>query len=128
MTRLMGRWTARHMLAAAALTAAALLSGPLEARAQTAPGGPAACAPHGEMTMRLKEAFGETRVGLGLGGGAPSAEGPGLATAVVELYASMQSGSWTVLVTRADGRACILAAGRDWLADAPDIALLGDPA
>jgi hypothetical protein len=34
--------------------------------------------------------------------------------AVMEIYASEETGTWTILVTRPDGQACLIAAGRMW--------------
>lgn len=77
------------------------------------------CAPHAALARHLAERFGET----------PRAVGLISDTRIVQLY-SAPGGSWTIVVATADGRACILAAGRSW----HDIALPdqadepGDPA
>lgn len=71
-------------------------------------GGPAAqgvCLPHSEAVRKLSE-IGESRVGLGI------SERSG---AVIELYVADETGTFTVLVTRPDGIACITAWGVDWM-------------
>lgn len=40
-------------------------------------------------------------------------------TKMVEIWTSEANGSWTILVTQANGITCIAAAGRNWL-DMPD--------
>ena len=61
------------------------------------------CAPHNEMVALLSAKYKEAPKGLGLVHG----------TRVVELFVS-RAGSWTIVATRLDGKACILAAGKDW--------------
>ncbi|WP_170415023.1 hypothetical protein [Ruegeria atlantica] len=60
------------------------------------------CAPRDEVIKRLTESYGETRQGLGI-----ARQG-----AVMELYASEQSGSWTITVTLPDGITCLVASGQ----------------
>lgn len=43
------------------------------------------------------------------------ASGLGTDTKMVEIWASPESGSWTILITQADGQSCIAAAGQNWL-------------
>lgn len=62
--------------------------------------GPPPCADHASVVERLATAFGETRRSIALGGGS-----------VVETFASDETGTWTIIVTRPDGLACLLAAG-----------------
>jgi len=59
-----------------------------------------ACAPRAVVTGKLTADFGETRQSLGLGGGA-----------LVELWANIATGSWTITVTDARGLTCVRAAG-----------------
>lgn len=75
-------------------------------RAQPVQG--AACAPRSEMIAALTQRFGEVQRGAGLVDAAQ----------LIEIWSAPGSGSWTVLVTRVDGRSCILASGRHWR-DAP---------
>lgn len=86
----------RHLLFAG-LTACAL-----PAHAQQA------CAPRADIVAQLASAYGEHRVAAGL-------QSPG----VIEVFASAETGTWTIIVTRPDGIACAVAAGEAWQADAP---------
>ncbi|MGM0584772.1 MAG: hypothetical protein ACQEUZ_08975 [Pseudomonadota bacterium] len=68
---------------------------------------------------RLSSAYGEQRRGYGL-----EEEQAG---GVVELWASEETGSWTLILTTPEGLACLLASGRHWTPE--DVAkLTGDPA
>ena len=60
------------------------------------------CGKRADMVRQLDEKYGETRRSMGL------AEGRG----VVELYASEETGSWTILITSPQGTACMMAAGQ----------------
>ncbi len=68
------------------------------------------CAPRADVLQRLTEAYGETRRGIGI-----TRQG-----AVMELFASDQSGSWTITVTLPDGMTCLVASGQAYeqMADA----------
>ena len=82
------------------IATAALLIGLLwiaRAEAQTQ------CGPHSRIVQVLAGKFGE----------APKAIGTVSRDHVMEVYIS-QAGSWTILVTSADGTSCILASGSDW--------------
>ncbi|MEZ5797931.1 MAG: hypothetical protein R3D63_10905 [Paracoccaceae bacterium] len=70
--------------------------------------GAAQCGPRDAVVAELADRFGETRRSLGL-----------TASAVVEVYASSETGSWTIAVTTPDGTMCLVAAGRDFQADPP---------
>ena len=89
--------TLRSALAASLLVSAALaLVAPAHAAMPK-------CAPHKEMLALLSDKYQEAPRGLGLVRG----------TRVVELFVS-RAGTWTILATRLDGKACIIAAGKDW--------------
>lgn len=60
------------------------------------------CAPRETVVQRLAEAYGETRQSVGLWA----------SNAVVEVFASDASGSWTITVTGPDGITCLVAAGQ----------------
>ncbi len=60
------------------------------------------CAPREMVVQRLNEAYGETRRSMGLGAN----------NAVVEVFASATSGSWTITVTGTNGITCLIAAGQ----------------
>ena len=62
----------------------------------------AQCAPRDTVVQRLAEAYGETRQSMGLGAD----------NAVVEVFASATSGSWTITVTGTNGITCLIAAGQ----------------
>ena len=69
------------------------------------------CVPFGEMTERLAAEYGELVIGRGL-----NANG-----VLVELYASADGESWTIVWSRADGLSCIWASGigKNWQVVAP---------
>ncbi|WP_170402709.1 hypothetical protein [Ruegeria arenilitoris] len=60
------------------------------------------CAPREDVVKRLTETYGETRRGIGI-----ARQG-----AVMEVYASDQTGSWTITVTLPDGMTCLIATGQ----------------
>lgn len=76
--------------------AAVLMTGP--ALAQSGPN----CAPREIVVDRLASKYGETRQSMGLGAN----------NAVVEVFASDDSGSWTITVTSANGMTCLVASGQ----------------
>ena len=59
------------------------------------------CAPRGAVVKRLQDKYGESRQSIGLGAD----------NSVVEVFASTETGTWTITVTRPDGIACLVAAG-----------------
>ena len=62
----------------------------------------AQCAPREVVVERLNEAYGESRQSMGLAAN----------NAVVEVFASDTSGSWTITVTGPNGVTCLIAAGQ----------------
>lgn len=86
----MTRWT----LALLGTLAAPTLPGGAEAQPRT-------CADHAVISTRLAEGWGESRQSIGLG-----ADG-----AVVETYASLETGTWTIVVTTPGGPTCLVASG-----------------
>lgn len=78
------------------------------------------CAPHESVVAQLAEKYGETRQSMGLIQD----------NQVVEVFASLVTGSWTIIVTRPTGIACLVAAGESFelVKDGFDPTLLGDPA
>ncbi|MEP3334182.1 hypothetical protein [Sedimentitalea sp.] len=68
------------------------------------------CAPRDAVIERLATSYGETRQSIGLG-----SQG-----AVVETFASDDTGSWTITVTMPNGMTCLVASGQSFeeLADA----------
>lgn len=75
------------------------------------------CAAHELVSDALAQQYGEVRKGLGLQG----------ETSLLELWASDDTGTWTILLTRPDGTTCILASGIHWQR-IESAALPGDPA
>lgn len=63
------------------------------------------CGPRTKATTLLMDQYGETLRAAG-----ESEAG------LVEVYANSATRTWTILVTRPDMTACLLAAGQDWLA------------
>lgn len=61
----------------------------------------AACAPREVLLEELADRYGETRQTIGLTGGGD----------MVEMFASDDSGTWTLLLTQPDGMTCAVAAG-----------------
>jgi len=62
---------------------------------------PDSCAPRGVVIERLADTYGESRQSVGLGG-----QGQ-----VVEVFASAETGTWTITVTLPTGITCLVASG-----------------
>lgn len=62
------------------------------------------CAKRAEIVNRLGTTYGETRQSVGLGQN----------NAVVEVFASDTTGTWTIIVTMPNGMACLVASGESW--------------
>ncbi len=60
------------------------------------------CAPREQVIEKLNGKYGETRYSIGL---APN-------NSVIEVFASEQSGTWTITVTSARGMTCLMASGQ----------------
>ena len=69
-----------------------------QAHAQTARN----CAVRDKVVDRLAQGYGETRQSIGLGTN----------NAVIEVFASDETGSWTITVTTTSGVTCIVASGQ----------------
>ncbi len=80
----------------------------------------AVCADRDSIVARLATEYGETRQAIGL---ASSSQ-------VMEVFASEETGSWTITVTRTDGMTCLVAAGQNYeaLDEQLTSAVTGDPA
>ncbi len=78
------------------------------------------CAERTDVVDRLARDYGETRQAIGFAS----------ASQVVEIFASDETGSWTITVTRPDGITCLMAAGQHFEELEEDLtpAMLGDPA
>lgn len=60
------------------------------------------CAPHKDVVERLGSRYGETRQSIGLDAN----------NAVIEIFASEKSGTWTITMTKASGVTCLVASGQ----------------
>lgn len=60
------------------------------------------CAPRDTVLDRLATGYGESRQSMGLGAN----------NQVVEVFASSESGSWTITVTMPNGLTCLVASGQ----------------
>lgn len=60
------------------------------------------CGPRQAVVDRLAEGYGETRQSMGLGSN----------NAVIEVFASLETGTWTITVTMPNGLACLVASGQ----------------
>jgi len=67
------------------------------------------CAMRDSMISKLKEKYGEAERGMGLSG----------TKAVVEVWSSDKTGTWTIVMTRPDGVTCVVAAGDSWIQAPP---------
>lgn len=89
-----------HLLMMGALAAAGaltLLTAGAASAAQTRN-----CGPRELVLNRLAEGYGETRQSMGLGAN----------NAVIEVFASQASGTWTITVTSPSGLTCLVASGQ----------------
>jgi hypothetical protein len=59
------------------------------------------CAPRERLVEQLANLYGETRQAIGLAA----------SNQVVEVFASLETGTWTITVTQASGESCMVAAG-----------------
>jgi hypothetical protein len=62
------------------------------------------CGEREVIVQRLQEKYSETRQAMGLQQN----------NGVVEIFASSESGTWTILVTLPNGTTCLVAAGEAW--------------
>ena len=69
------------------------------------------CAPRDRVVTRLATSYGETRQSIGI---APN-------NTVVEVFASAETGTWTIIVTMPTGVTCLVASGQafETLVEAP---------
>lgn len=65
------------------------------------------CAQRDQVVAQLTKNHGETRQAVGLSAGQ-----------IIELYANNETGSWSIIATRATGLSCLVAAGRAFEATA----------
>lgn len=77
-----------------------------------------ACADHASVVDRLETIYGEGRQAMGLGAN----------NTVIEVYASAETGSWTITVTQPGGPTCLVAAGQSFQLETPDPTIAGNDA
>lgn len=87
--------------APAARLAIALLLLPFTPAAEAQP---RTCAERNSVVDRLEKRFGEVRQAVGLN----------RQNGVIELFASADTGTWTILLTSPDGVSCLIASGDTW--------------
>ncbi len=92
----------KTLIALSALTLA--LASPVFAQQQRA------CGDRDAIVERLGNKYGEQPAGMGLSH----------ANSMVEVFASEETGTWTILITMPSGQACLVAAGEFWEA-APEL-------
>ncbi|WP_375689072.1 hypothetical protein [Pseudooceanicola sp. LIPI14-2-Ac024] len=98
----------------AAILAACLVTASVTAaQAQGRP-----CAPRDNVIARLAERYGESRKSIGIGAN----------NQVVEMFASDESGTWTITVTSPTGLTCLVASGQAYEAMADALPDTSDPA
>ncbi|MCP5085629.1 MAG: hypothetical protein GY952_02300 [Rhodobacteraceae bacterium] len=76
------------------------------------------CAQRTQVVERLQDRYGETRQSVGL------AQNNG----VVEVFASSESGTWTIVITLPNGMTCLVAAGSAFESDDAPATTPGDKA
>ena len=65
------------------------------------------CAERSIIIERLENRFHESYQGAGLQS----------TTSLIEIWSSGESGSWTILLSNADGTSCVIASGMNWQFD-----------
>ena len=103
-----------RMLFALSLGFAALIPATRGLHAQAAP----QCAQRPQVIDILAQKYGETRRSIGIAAN----------NTVMEVYASAETGSWTITVTMPDGVTCLMASGQGYEPVAGELPAKGDPA
>lgn len=76
------------------------------------------CDSRDAVTSLLADRYGETRRSVGIAGQA----------AVMELFASDATGTWSITMTLPDGRMCLMASGSNYETVTEELPASGDPA
>ncbi|MCB2137734.1 MAG: hypothetical protein KDE08_17590 [Rhodobacteraceae bacterium] len=76
---------------------------------------PAQCGPRDRVVAHLTETYGETRHGIGLAAN----------NVVMEVFASDETGSWTITVTSGNGLTCLVASGQNYETMAEELPAAG---
>lgn len=100
----------------AVLAAALLTSATIAAHAQDAQPGRPPCAPQAEITKGLGQRYGEIPAAAGLLGDGT----------MLQVYATPDGRTFTLVVAKPDGSACVVSAGQSWATVHPK--LPGEPA
>ncbi len=77
---------------------------------------PRMCDARDQVVEHLAERYGETLQSMGLHSG----------NGLLEVYASEETGTWTILVTSPGGTSCVVAAGEMWERDAATLRKPGE--
>lgn len=96
--------------------AIALLIGAFTANSVSAQAG-RNCGNRDKIVDRLLNHYGEVRTGAGL---TPN-------NGMMEVYASDEKGTWTIIITTPSGMSCLIAAGQDWQVGPPALTKSGIP-
>ncbi|WP_333713164.1 hypothetical protein [Yoonia sp.] len=78
----------------------------------------APCADHATVVATLAQTYGETRQAIGLASD----------NAVVEVFASLETGTWTITVTQPGGPTCLAASGQAYQAFSDPLPVPGEDA
>ncbi len=78
----------------------------------------ASCADRNLIVERLAKKYGETRQSAGLNQN----------NGMVEVFASDDTGTWTILVTMPNGMSCLMAAGKAWQGETASVEVPGEGA
>lgn len=76
------------------------------------------CATRDKVIERLASAYGESRQSIGLAAN----------NSVIEVFASSETGSWTITVTTPAGKTCLVASGQSFETTPGDLTPTGAPA
>ena len=91
--------TFKTLALTSALFLGAAFAAPVHAQMQN-------CAAHADVVERLAAGYGESRQSIALGAN----------NTVVEVFASIETGTWTITVTTPGGPTCLVAAGQAYQA------------
>ena len=92
----------KRLFTASLVFGAAAIAPPLAAQAMH-------CAPRDVLIERLEETYGERQIAIGMQS----------AHALIELWGSEETGSFTLIVTTSDAESCVMAFGADLLVASP---------
>lgn len=95
---------ATSLLVRAAISLLMLVETPYAEAVDRSASAATACAARKDIVAKLAERYGETLQSIGLNRD----------NGLMEVYASEKTGSWTILLTKPDGVACLVASGGMW--------------